>query len=1728
MSQPPFPLELDEADDFVLRAADLVGRAIGGDTATANVSDLNKFLEFLELDQVTSEQLGQQSVTDKVRGDQRSEVELRTADAERRIADPSEQIPTFTQASGQTPASPESPLGRILGLSDITEPIVDREFAERQGRRLPGLAGDIAGPVLGAASELTTPPELAFMAATAGFGGAAAVGLRTLGRGGRVAAKFVEPLAKTFARAAAAELGIGTVGVLGAEAAGRAVPEDASTPVRIGAAVAGGLAAGTAAIVAPATGRRLLSEAGQLAVRGGAAVERAAEAVGRANVGNVLLPAAPDARQLARFDLPKELSGSKVNFQRKDIQFESDLDRALYIATSRSPSKRRSNFIELLTREGFDTPEKIRLAAAPVRDRVAALASQSDDVIAVSRVTAEDIPTSGQVTLEGRVVPAATEQDIADRLTKQSAFDIDAGRKRLTTEQIGQQGAEEQARFAAAEERAQNLFDEADGTPSRSPEQIIRESNDPVELTDLADQLELEVNDLAQRLDQIQLTSDTRANPIARFVSVLGVRAAGFGEGLTPRQALTLSGETIRLADGPATRAQGLTRAQKAAIGRGEAVGLSERRGGVFSAFTEKEIRDTAQRAWPTFYDGKPGSLIPFEALDQLDDLIVAANPQRYGAGQDAIFNVTADIEQVRSVRGRTAQIQSELNESMRLRDLAVEQLGESNIPSIEDLPAGTPETRSFRRAADIPEGPIPSQSSLDVRTGTSAGGVPLDVSPTHRQASIDSLPLGRDGMQPPRQPPLPGDDLPIPGPYSGRPRTLNDMVREARAMRGFTPEQRAAISQVQRPIDDVIYRVGDFDAVLDRMPEGGKLFEAARKVPGARRTIGLIEGTRINSDQPISRLAQQTSLFLETEKAKVRVAVMAWMNDAAPAFGFSRKTGLAEAVELSGAAPEGWKSIRTVNDIVDHPEHYILSPHQTDVLKIAQDMTTQGLRDSQRLGVDVVELTEDYWHRIVTKGPREADSGAQVRVAARKRGHTLERSFEDVEAGLKGDYEYEFDPAIVLTARMEATVELIGRANYRNKLNAFPGVQTPAERIPSQVTDDLNRARAIRDSKKDAMARPGGNRVHKMQELRESEADFIVAQSDLMRASRKAALPGTYEVRLPSGRIAPRELMDGIDRLTFTGGGSNTIEEIFRLVRSSLTTLDLSAGYIQGQLTFFRNNRAWWIAQHRSILSLVDDPHAYVAKNLDLITEGIDNGAINQPSEYLFARRGISSLPTRIPVVGNLLRASNRAFEWFIIVAQTELYRASRSRILKAGDAATMRQELISLGTAIRRGTGSESYAALGISPRQQTLEALTFFAARFMRATVGIMQTTVRGGEAGREARRMMGAMIAGATAITIGINYATTGRLPNFTNPEGSDYAKFRVGKSYFSAYGPFHSYFRTMARVGVQLEDRRFNDARREIGRFIKGKLGIPFRFAEVAMEVSQTGESRTFDGEVIDLSPGGALTFLADQAPIAASEVARGFAQGRPESALEIFGINAVGLADSTGLLMLDAARANGLDITSLDELNTNQRTEILNDPAIREQVFKNRLKRGGYTAALADIEAEEYTRAYGLQQKLFAGKYEDSKGRKLESRQALRAYVNDFYTLRAEMRRARQQARKDFNVEFDDQAQAEDPLELALQQYFVALDESITEFGNFDSGKFNEGLKALQAQWSESQIEFVEDYQDRRHYPEGTQSLLDMEKPSLKLIRRVWEQWTRATESGLIRNELIEHFQTQQ
>lgn len=766
------------------------------------------------------------------------------------------------------------------------------------------------------------------------------------------------------------------------------------------------------------------------------------------------------------------------------------------------------------------------------------------------------------------------------------------------------------------------------------------------------------------------------------------------------------------------------------------------------------------------------------------------------------------------------------------------------------------------------------------------------------------------------------GGDMPL-EPPSGRPRTLLDIHREAKGMRAMTPEERASLTDVMRPIpeDEIIYRPRSF-AEHERLLGADSGFnKALRRIPGAKQIKAIENPAQMRRDNPIALIGLKKMIFQEVEKSRARIATLRLWHDMDEFFAFKRT--VAETRARVGPVPlwkhQEWKATKvkpapgvnpqtarfgTLDDLLEHSERYILTPDQQRTLRIGTNTQTALLRQAQQLGVDAVEIGENYWHRIVLSGPKEKQSGLFItkRLGSRK-GYTHQRAFEDVEVGRELGWVYETDPRIRFQSRLEAGIDTIADALARREIKSLPGVESPLERLATRAPELLetaSAARTARDAAKKAYL--GARTPENLMALRQSEANLVTALRDVYTKRTELGQAGWYELRLPNGRIAPKELVEEVEKYISlpelrqqTDKTMAVMNDIAQAFRSTLTNVDLAAGFIQGQSLFYRNHIAWWKSQARAIVALVDDPHAFIAKNFDLIDEGVRAGAISPPTEFLFTRQGIASIPTRIPIIGRGMRSFNRAFEWFIFSGQTELYKAGRGRIIglngKALSDVGVWDDLVSLGTAIRKEVGTESYAILGVRPTQQTLEAISAFAARFLRANVGILGQSFTKGAGGAEARKAMGALIAGGLSLTIGVTWALNKKMPNIADPYAPDWMQWKWGKTYYNAYGPFYSYFRTVARVSKSMAEGDVLMAGREMRRFTESKAGLPYRFLKIMGQLAFWGKAYSY-GNVIEKTPLGILRGLTEEfaTPISIGEIQEAWEQGRPEAVLELIGL----------------------------------------------------------------------------------------------------------------------------------------------------------------------------------------------------------------------------------------------
>ncbi|KKN50781.1 hypothetical protein LCGC14_0629510 [marine sediment metagenome] len=967
-------------------------------------------------------------------------------------------------------------------------------------------------------------------------------------------------------------------------------------------------------------------------------------------------------------------------------------------------------------------------------------------------------------------------------------------------------------------------------------------------------------------------------------------------------------------------------------------------------------------------------------------------------------------------------------------------------------------------------------------------------IAPTGEVEPIPPQPTEVPPTQPPKKGlPPPNDMPPSPEPVSGRPRTLADLSREAKGMRALTPEQRAASMDVNKPIseDDLLFKVKPFNEHGENLLQNDTPIKRfLRNTPGVSQAVAIWNPAQMNRDNKVAMIGVNKNIYIEIETGRARLATLRWWHDAEKAFKFKRVTQKwrATKVQISDKADPSKPYHATIHDLVEHPENYILTTEQEALLKLAQDMQNQILRDAQRAGVDAVELTGDYWRRIVAKAPADKLLGGKIQSQiTSKKGYTRQRAFDFVDEGAAMGFEYYTHPLETLQGRMEAGIRTIADQGARKAISALPGVEKPLERLESRYPQTVEGARAARQARDEAKAVYIKDKtVENLTTLREAEADFIDAQRELFNKKIQASQPNIGELKLPNSRIAPQELVNEVQKWidlpeikTGRGVVTSNVLAVSQLLRTTLTNVDLAAGFIQGQSLFYRNNLAWWRAQANAVVALIHEPTAFVSKNFPVMDEGMRTGAISIPTEFMFTRGGLASLPTRIPVIGGLMKSFNRAFEWFIVVGQTELYKSTRTgairrakgQITPAG--VELEKEamdaLVELGSAIRKELGTESMAILGVRPTQHTIEQLTFFAARFFRANIGIIMQSVNAGQGGREARRAMGSLIAGGLAILIGVSWATKKELPNMDDPFAPDWMQVPIGRTYFNPFGPFYPYFRAMARSSVYASQGDFDKAVREIRNFFVSKAGLPIRAADIIASYLVKGEYRTWEGDVLERTPLGITqAILGEMAvPISIQEALEAIPEGRPESVIaEVFGI--VGRGSPYNQMDILFQSSENADINP--EGKSYRYAENWQEAEMEKRhpdIAGLMVGSGQGVWADASQMWAEVDEKYFSQEDALTIEFVN----KTITPQQFRDRYNEIQQARHDEKSGINRA---LNIFQDERDMPDDPNDRALAEYYLAFDQATTASGRVDWDRLDEIMERYENFWSAEQKNFVE------------------------------------------------------
>ena len=158
----------------------------------------------------------------------------------------------------------------------------------------------------------------------------------------------------------------------------------------------------------------------------------------------------------------------------------------------------------------------------------------------------------------------------------------------------------------------------------------------------------------------------------------------------------------------------------------------------------------------------------------------------------------------------------------------------------------------------------------------------------------------------------------------------------------------------------------------------------------------------------------------------------------------------------------------------------------------------------------------------------------------------------------------------------------------------------------------------------------------------------------------------------------------------------------------------------------------------------------AYLARNNQAIQEArnlvLSKGG---QTEYTEAFRTIRWLTAKYSP-GRLLVPFQRAFEAALDTAGIELWKGMRHR-------ATTPQKVAEIEQFINEVRGVTSSARLGVSPQIRAGETAVFLAPRYNRAFAAWATDVISGGLRGEEARKSLGALIAGTIAIAIAIGKA-----------------------------------------------------------------------------------------------------------------------------------------------------------------------------------------------------------------------------------------------------------------------------------------------------------------------------------------------------------------------------------
>jgi len=618
--------------------------------------------------------------------------------------------------------------------------------------------------------------------------------------------------------------------------------------------------------------------------------------------------------------------------------------------------------------------------------------------------------------------------------------------------------------------------------------------------------------------------------------------------------------------------------------------------------------------------------------------------------------------------------------------------------------------------------------------------------------------------------------------------------------------------------------------------------------------------------------------------------------------------------------------------------------------------------------------------------------------------------------------------------------------------------------------------------------------------------------KSALERARSSTRKQGLIDLPGLEGRAFPLEMANAANKVLeregrVTGRGAQfvrNLEAIRDLYRGMRATLDNSAPGIQGLLGMVTKPRAFANALKTNVkVWFSRDSDKVLGKFVvdfddDAIREGIvrpgqrlsDIMARNElrlgagQTEFEIGRGTLSAIE-KIPGV----KRANRAFGFF---GDTMRMDWAKDELVEQISKGRSLDEIISSGD-LRRINRSVNRAT-GWTPGKFAgdIGDWLFFAPRFLQSRLETLASAGLGLRPGatldqRIARKSMLRLISYAVTSTVLINEARgkeTDFRPIVNGRFNSNFLRVRdfAGRDW-SLLGTWDGIARAMITSGLGRPDQA-----------LRGLASGPVSMGwDLITGVSFNGE-RPLEDTVSFLTwlLRSFTPFAAEELPEAVGQISTGVQEGDPSQ-----------IASGAALITGEAFGAKSAPQSFLDEADSTAREMFQgqqyqdlepyqkNDVQEQEAVERagNRRPSYGYFPALDEIDQRQRDQHSSILHLVNLGV--DNGG--ISPGEAVRKY----FDAKTEARVSRDQAARNFNIEFDDTdpALAETPNEMALAQYYQTFDKATFD-DVFVSRIWQEELEAVRAQWTSQQQAYVTRNINRRRLSQGIRDLLEDHSPN--------------------------------